>query len=104
MILWPVLNISDSVLWYGVRLPATVRVIKYSSLLLTAQFHLLLLNASHFRSTRTRGHNLPAMIKPLEIHRGVPHYLLLGTWEGDRSPRKGDAKSDFSNLTWMREG
>ena len=45
-----------------------------------------------------RGHNLPAMIKPLEIHRGVPHYLLLGTWEGDRSPRKGQRKIRLQQL------
>jgi hypothetical protein len=38
------------------------------------------------------------MVKPLEIHCGVPHYLLSGTWEGDRPPRKGKRKIGLQQL------
>jgi hypothetical protein len=39
-----------------------------------------------FVGTRVRGHDLPAVVKLLKVHRGVPHQLLVGTREIDASP------------------
>ena len=41
---------------------------------------------SHLGCTGMKGHDLPTVIKLLEVHGGVPDHLLLGTWERDRPP------------------
>jgi hypothetical protein len=38
---------------------------------------------SHLAGTGVRGHDLQAVVKLLEVHRGVPHHLLVGTREID---------------------
>ena len=52
---------------------------------------------SHLGHTGVRGYDLPAVVKLLEIHGGVPYHLLLGTWERDRPPGEAvaaDASKD----------
>ena len=44
---------------------------------------------SHLGRTGMRGHDLPSVIKLLEVHGGVPHYRLLGTRKRDRPPGEG---------------
>src|SRR5271165_7493706 len=41
---------------------------------------------SHLGCTGMRGHDLPTVIKLLEVHGGVPDHLLLGTRKSDRPP------------------
>ena len=55
-------------------------------------------HASHFRSARKSDHNLPAMIKHLEIYLWCSQYLQLGTREGDRPPREGQRKVRLQQL------
>ena len=43
---------------------------------------------SHLAGTGVRGYDLPAVVKLLEVHRGVPHHLLVGTREIDGPPSK----------------
>ena len=43
---------------------------------------------SHLVGTGVRGHDLPAVVKLLEVHRGVPRHLLVGTREIDGPPSK----------------
>jgi hypothetical protein len=45
---------------------------------------------SHLVGTGVRGHDLPAVIKLLEVHRGVSHHLLVGTREIDGPPSQGE--------------
>ena len=45
---------------------------------------------SHHVGTGMRGHDLPAVVKLLEVHRGVSDHLLLGTREVDGPPSKGE--------------
>src|ERR1700686_4697474 len=53
---------------------------------------------SHFGGTGVRGHDLPAVVKPLEVHRGVSHHLLLGTRKIDRPPSKGECEVRLEEL------
>ena len=39
-----------------------------------------------------RGYDLPTVVKLLEVHRGVPHQLLVGTREIDGPPSKGECE------------
>ena len=41
---------------------------------------------SHLVGTGVRGHDLPAVVKLMEVHRGVPNHLLVGTREIDGPP------------------
>jgi hypothetical protein len=43
----------------------------------------------HLGSARMSSDNLPSIVKFLEIHRRIAHYLLLGIWESDRPPSEG---------------
>ena len=47
---------------------------------------------SHLVGTGVRGHDLPAVGKLLEVHRGVSRHLLVGTRESDCPPSKGECK------------
>src|ERR1700738_1554795 len=53
---------------------------------------------SHLGHTGVRGYDLPAVVKLLEIHGGVPHHLLLGTWERDRPPGEGEGEIRLQQL------
>ncbi len=44
---------------------------------------------SHLGGTGVSGHDLPAVIKLLQVHGGVAHDLLLGNRESDRPPSEG---------------
>jgi hypothetical protein len=48
-----------------------------------------------------RGHDLPAVVKLLEVHRGVPHDLLVGTREIDGQPSKGETKTLGPNVPFV---
>ena len=45
-----------------------------------------------------KGYNLPAVVELLEVHRGVPHHLLVGTREIDRPPSKGECEVRLEEL------
>ena len=53
---------------------------------------------SHLGRTRMRGHDLPTVIKLLEVHRGVPHHCLLGGREGDRPPGQRECEIRLQQL------
>src|ERR1700738_1070224 len=53
---------------------------------------------SHHVGTGVRGHDLPAVVKLLEIHRGVSHHLLLGTREIDGPPSKCECEIRLEEL------
>jgi hypothetical protein len=53
---------------------------------------------SHHVGTGVRGHDLPAVCKLLEVHRGVPHHLLVGTREIDGPPSKGEGEVRLEEL------
>jgi hypothetical protein len=44
---------------------------------------------SHFVHTCMRGHDLPVVMKLLEVHGGVPHHRLFGIRKRDRPPGEG---------------
>src|ERR1700737_4055164 len=48
--------------------------------------------------TGMRDHDLPTVIKLLEIHRGVPYHRLLGTRERDRPPGEGECEIRLQQL------
>jgi hypothetical protein len=50
--------------------------------------------------TRTRGYDLPAVVRLLEVHRGVAHYLLLGIWKRDRPPSQSECEIRFQELNF----
>jgi|SRR5580704_16614102 len=50
--------------------------------------------------TRMRGYDLPAVVRLLEVHRGVAHYLLLGIWKGDRPPSQSECEIRFQELNF----
>jgi hypothetical protein len=43
----------------------------------------------HLGGARMSSDNLPSIVKFLEIHRRIAHYLLLGIGESDRPPGEG---------------
>jgi hypothetical protein len=45
--------------------------------------------SAHLGRTGMRDHDLPTVIKLLEVHGGVPYHRLLGTRERDRPPGEG---------------
>src|SRR5260370_36718541 len=53
---------------------------------------------SHFGGTGVRGHDLPAVVKLLEVHRGVSDHLLLGTRKIDGPPSKGECEVRLEEL------
>ena len=53
---------------------------------------------SHHVGTGVRGHDLPAVVKLLEVHRGVSDHLLLGTRKIDRPPSKGECEVRLEEL------
>ena len=52
----------------------------------------LVLFKSHLAGTGVRGYNLPAVVKLLEVHRGVPHHLLVRTREIYGPPSKRECE------------
>src|ERR1700730_9454451 len=50
------------------------------------------------RYPRIRGYDLPAVVRLLEVHRGVAHYLLLGIWKRDRPPSQSECEIRFQEL------
>ena len=46
----------------------------------------------HPGDTGMRSYDLPAVVKLLEVHGAVSRHLLLGTWESDRPPGKGECE------------
>jgi hypothetical protein len=52
----------------------------------------LVLFTSHLVGTGMRGYNLPVVVKFLEVHRGVPHHLLVGIREIDGPASKGECE------------
>src|ERR1700730_16172200 len=48
--------------------------------------------------TGMRDHDLPTVIKLLEVHGGVPYHRLLGTRERDRPPSEGECEIRLQQL------
>ena len=45
-----------------------------------------------------RRHNLPTVVKLLEVHGAGSHYRLLGTWERGRPPGEGEREVRLQQL------
>ena len=52
----------------------------------------------HPGDTGMRSYDLPAVVKLLEVHGAVSRHLLLGTWERDRPPGKGECEIRLQQL------
>jgi hypothetical protein len=53
---------------------------------------------SHLGHIGMRGHDLPTVIKLLEVHGGVAHHRLLGSRERDRPPGEGEHEMRLQQL------
>src|SRR6266446_7242770 len=87
--------------WHtGMHLPPQThgRAESYGAFTTTVEIYRRAREESHLVGTGVRGHDLPAVVKLLEVHRGVSDHLLLGTRKIDGPPSKGECEVRLEEL------